>query len=228
MPVALNPNDFVYVTLISNRPGWEKDHHGNWSETKPGTESGSLTVAWNGRETELKPGRKTFVQLEAVCNAFGDPRSAATAQAIPIGDPANGERLFIPDRKAEVRRLRLRYSIQDGNDNTFENIHGIFLAPKVKIESESGEEIVSVLEDPDGLTVNEVATTIQQSQNTEALIAHLTRQVDALTKMVEENTSTKSTALDELDTDQDIHPKTPSFTSLDDIPETFDELPNDS
>lgn len=225
MPV-LNMNDWVYVTLLSNRPALERDAHGSWYETKPNGENQPLIVAWNGRETKLEIDKKTFVQLEAACNAFGDPRSLPTAQAIPIGDPANGERLFIPDRAAEVRRLRLRYSIQDGNDQGFENVNGTFMAPRVKMETENGEEIIPVLEDPDGKTVTQIATTISESENTDAMIAHLTRQVEALKAMVEKQNSATS-PLDELESDSDPHPP-PSFATLDEIPGSLDTLPDDT
>lgn len=228
-PATLNPGDFIFVTLLSNRPGHQKLNNG-WEETEPDKEKSSMTIGWNGRMTELKPGRKTMVILEAATNAFGDPRSAATAQAIPMGDPATGERLFIPDRTSEVRRLRLRYGIHDGNDGTFENINGTFMAPRVKMETENGDEIVSVLDDPEGKTVNQVATTIQEQSNSNALIEHLTKQVEALTRLVESNQSANpSPSLDELPSDVDSDPdpdSTSDFTPSSNS-DTFDELPDD-
>lgn len=227
MPATLNPNDFVFVTLLSNRPGYENLGNG-WVETRPDDISKPLTVGWNGRMTDLQVGKKVFVQLEAAVNAFGDPRSAATAQAIPIGDPNSGERLFIPDRTAEVRRLRLRYGILDGNDTGFENVNGTFMAPRVKIETESGEEIISVLDDPEGKTVNPVEVTVQANQDQNALIAHLTRQVEALKVMVEKQNEAGPSDLDDLPDDDDSTSSIPNFASVSDIPESLDELPNDT
>lgn len=229
MPV-LNPNDFIFVTLLSNRPGWQMDDHRNWNETNPGQENTPLTVGWNGRETHLQIGKKVFVQLEAATNAFGDPRSAVAAQAIPMGDPQSGERLFIPDRASEVRRLRLRYGILDGNDTDFYNVHGVFLAPRVKLETESGDEIISVLDDPHGNTVNQVATTVQQNSDKDALFEHLTKQVEALTLLVQgKQDANPAPSLDELPADfdpatADLSPVNAGLAGSD----TFDELPDDT
>lgn len=217
MPPVLNPGDFVFVTLLSNVPGKERD---------------PLTIGWNGREYKLEVGKRTHVPLEAATNSFGDPRSTNVAQAIPIGDPQMGEKLFIPDRPAEVRRLRLRYAILDGNDSTFENVSGQVMVPSVSIETVDGEELTTVFNDPTADTVTRTAPTVQQSADTQATIDHLTKQVEALRAMVERNASENpNPSLDALPSDD---ASTPSLEDLFNSSsgsgdgDTFDSLPEEN
>lgn len=212
MPV-LNANDFIFVTLVENVPG---------KEDQP------MIIGWNSREYTLAPGVKTNVILEAATNAFGDPRATSNAQAIPIGDPTSGERLFIPDRDAEIRRLRLRYGIDKGNDHTFEDENGVRRVPKVKMETMAGEELTPVLDDPTGRTINTQAPTVAETQDTNKIIAHLQKQVEELMKIVQDGRPSTDT-IEELPEDEDIREDgviTFDPSKLADS-EGFDDLPED-
>lgn len=224
--VTLNPHDFVFVTLIENAPQVEVSHDMT-IEGQPikNTTKRPLTLAWNSREYVLSPGKKTYVQLEAATNAFGDPRSGALQMSVPIGPPEAGERLFIPSRDAEVKRLRGRYGILTGDDTDFFDGNGTWRVPKVKLETMDGEELTTVLDDPKGNSVNPAATpTVTQAHDQQLTIEHLTKQVAALTKLVETQQATNpNPSLNDLPPDVDtIAPTTtlPEDTS----PKTLDEI----
>lgn len=196
MSVTLNPGDFVRVKLIKNVPG---------KETQP------LILGWNSREFVCYPGEETVAQLEAVINAFGDPRALAGPQNIAIGDPrVSDEKLFIPDRSSEVTRLRQRYAIQTGYDTGFTDFDGNSLVPEVELHTLSGEEIIPLTSDPLGTHNTPVVVTQAQAANTDEIISRMQAQIDALRDQIAVNPK----SLNELPEDSDptdvegIEPKT--------------------
>lgn len=185
MSVTLNPGDFVRVKLIKNVPGREDD---------------PMVLMWNSREFVCKPGEETVAQLEAVINAFGDPRAMATPQNVLIGDPrVSTEKLFIPDRASEVTRLRQRYAIMTGWDTGFTDFDGTPLVPDVELHTLSGEEIIPLTADPLGTHNTPVVITQAQASSTDDIIAQMQRQIDAL----REQMAVKPKSLDEIPEDSD-------------------------
>lgn len=185
MTVTLNPGDFVRVTLESNLPD-RKDQ--------------PLLLGWNSREYLCEIGKETVVPLEAAINAFGDPRALANEQQIPIGDPrVSSEKLFVPKRSDEVSRLRQRYAVSTGYDNDFVDFNGNRMVPKVKVTSLSGEEIITVLDDPAGHTATPQVLTEAQNIDTSELLRRMQAQIDALTAELSNNPQ----SLNELPSDTD-------------------------
>lgn len=203
MAPVLNPEDFVQVTLRKNASGALAMGPDGYKipavkDTDP------LVIGWNSRYTTLYVDQPAVVQLEAAINAFGDPRSTDVAQNVWLGEPGASERLFIPDREAEVRRLRARYAVETGNAGEFKDWNGDSLIPQVEMKTLQGEDIVCVLNDPAGQTVIHSVQTVNQQQDQMAVIAHLQAQVDALTALVQgANNPNNPTSLSSLPSDSD-------------------------
>lgn len=113
----------------------------------------TLVLGYNNRQYKINPGEKRTVPIYAAIVAFGDPRSIGSIRSWK--NPNTNEVGWVPDRAAEVRRLRVRYAILDGHDGTFEDASGKIAptVPLVKVEFMDGGDFVelpTVLDDPLG------------------------------------------------------------------------------
>lgn len=112
-----------------------------------------ITLGWNSRQYVIPAGKKKGVPIQAAIIAFGDPRALGNMRS--WRNPISNEVGWVPDRAAEVRRLRLRYGIQDGPEGTFYAADGEIpeAVPYVTVEfMEDGDwvKLNTVLDDPDG------------------------------------------------------------------------------
>lgn len=218
MAANLSPGDMIFATMESNVPGREDE---------------PIVLGWNSKEYPLLPGRQTHVPLEAAVNAFGDPRSIDSTQHIPIGDPRSGERLTVPSRSDEVRRLRLRYAIYDGDDTNFKNGEGNEPIPKVKLSTIDGEDLTTVLEDPYGESTITAVRTVSQENDAAAMIEHMQRQIDALAKLVRDQAASdqitsKQEGINDLPADEDTGEPTPDISANGDpVFDDPNEIPED-
>lgn len=130
-------------------------------------ESNPRTEMFSGRRYVLNPNEKIPVPWEAAVLWYGDPRSSENIAS--LRDPLTDATSFIPDRESEVRRLVVRY----GGDE-----HARF--PDVEILDLDGNNLYSVIEDPEGshvmparATVDEVAEKDRKISTLESRLARL-------------------------------------------------------
>lgn len=108
---------------------------------------------WDLVDYVIPPSGSDFLPFEAVKLFFGDPR--ATTQVRSMRD-SRGIVSFIPDRAAEVRRLRLLYSHGFGDFTGQEGPEVVWekdRIPQVTVETLQGERIYTVIDDPAGHSV---------------------------------------------------------------------------
>jgi hypothetical protein len=117
---------------------------------------------WDMVDYVIPPGGEDFLPFEAVKLFFGDPR--ATDKVRSVHD-VRGIVGFLPDRPAEVRRLRLMYDHGFGDYTGKEGPEVVWdpqKIPLVTVETLKGERIWTVLDDPVGTTVLPATTTVSQ------------------------------------------------------------------
>lgn len=134
-----------------------------------------FVIAWDGRNYKLEPGKDQFVPFECATLWFGDPRSTNLVQSA-VND--KGIRSFIPDRESEVRRLRVKYGNQ-GGDERYVQVH-----PFVEVYDVEGNRINTVLDDPDGETINVATPTVADNRDLQSLIERQQKQIDFLLSKV--------------------------------------------
>lgn len=130
-----------------------------------------FTIGWDSRQYRLEPGKDTFVPFEACCLWFGDPRSTNSIQS---AKNQHGIVSFIPDRDSEIRRLRVKYG-NIGGDERF-----VDPAPDVTIYDLTGEQIVTVLDDPSGDSITVAQPTVVDQSNLIATIERQQAQINLL------------------------------------------------
>lgn len=149
----LAAGDFVQVELL--------DVEGN-------ADYPQITLGWANKEYVILRGKKAIVPFEAMCNRFGDPRSGTIIT--PIREPGGDATGWIPDRKSEVARLRLLWGAHADNYPSFDDI----TVPLVWVtDLQSQEQILTVVDDPQGDSVNAV---LQTESDRSALLDMLDRQ----------------------------------------------------
>lgn len=176
---TLAPGDFLQVNNTSNQ---------------------SITLGWDSREYVLTPGSQKPVPMEAVINAFGDPRAMDVVHTVRFGGP-DSPPAFIADRTSEVRRLRQRWGIHDGPESSFENAEGKAMVPSVEVYTLDGQRLYTVVDDPAG---NKSAPVTPSSSNTtlEDLLARQQQQIDFLKAQLDVlNSSTETPAEDTAEID---------------------------
>jgi len=117
---------------------------------------------WDMVDYVIAPFQHDFLPFEAVKLFFGDPR--ATDKVRSVHD-VRGIVGFLPDRPAEVRRLRLMYSHGFGDYTGKEGPDVVWEAdkiPQVRVTTLKGERVFTVLDDPEGTTVLPATTTRSQ------------------------------------------------------------------
>ncbi len=132
-----------------------------------------LTIMWANKGYVLTPDKNVRIPFEAACLWFGDPRSGALSRSVKR---ESGEVVFLPDRRGEVIRLRLKYGNLFGDERGFENV------PDVRVETMDGEEIPTVLQYPDGIPTMDMP----QHTDIEALKVQLLRQQNTMNRLMGE------------------------------------------
>lgn len=130
-----------------------------------------FTIGWDSRQYKLEPGKDTFIPFEAACLWFGDPRSSNSIQSIKN---QHGMVSFVPDRDSEVRRLRVKYG-NIGGDERF-----VDPGPSVDLYDLEGNQITTVLDDPEGDDVTVATPTITDQNSLVEMVARQQRQIEFL------------------------------------------------
>lgn len=147
------PGDFLLVKNVGDEP---------------------VELAWNSRITTVEPGQEKPVRSEAVVLAAGDPRAVAVMQSLKLDADTV---VFIPDRPSEVRRLRQLYGQYAGDERVIDQD----LVPQLEVHSDDGEELYTVLNDPEGTqSAPKSDTSTTTSQELLALIERQQRQINLL------------------------------------------------
>lgn len=134
-----------------------------------------LTIGLGGRSYVLPPDKEVPVPFDAAVIAFGDPRSGENMASMR---DETGVVYWIPDRPTEVRRLRLKYGLETGNERTFEGTGGRI--PDVRIFTIDGEPVQFVINDPSGKAVEPARITEQEREGLMAIVERQQRQIEML------------------------------------------------
>lgn len=196
------------------------------SEFKPGTIDGEYTTVrvvntgdkllpmeWNSRKYHLKPGGINYVPYDCMKYWCGDPR----AFDVPNGRPH--ERF----RTNEWARLRILYGI-------YENTSDVQLMtsnlPSIEVYTPSGLRIPTVLDDPEGLTMDEFANQVSELDSAKSEIELLRNELaKAMARM--DGIENKNKPADPMlirELDEDRRTDAPLVTP---IPSTIPEDPKD-
>jgi hypothetical protein len=140
------------------------------------TEDDLVEWKWNGKPYRLQPGKPTMVPFELMTNMCGDPRANEKFQKIPI-DGEDGEWMFIAPRGYEIARLRVRHGGAGDIVNRLDDIPNI---PKVQVRDLEGNEILTVIDDPEGKHTLQAISTVSQQEQTLQLIQDQGRELKRL------------------------------------------------
>jgi hypothetical protein len=133
-----------------------------------------IILGWASREYTIPRGKKVIVPFEAMANRFGDPRSGS--KILPIKEPGGETTGWIPDRKAEVARLRLLWGAHADNYPRFDDIS----VPKIVVTDLNSEPVYTVVDDPEGKATEPVT---QTADDRDALLSMLDRQQQQIDRM---------------------------------------------
>lgn len=160
-------------------------------------------IGWDGKEWTLESGqdKAKFIPFEVAANWFGDPRAVDNMKSTVDHKRRYG---WIPDRPTEVRRLRVLYGVQHGDESKVYLPDGIMdtipdvgdwpdrkrhwlridsQIPRVQVfDLETKEKLWTVLEDPAGDHVTPALVTVTREQAQEKRIQHLEELVESLTR----------------------------------------------
>jgi hypothetical protein len=103
-----------------------------------------VVFRWARKYYTLEPGQEMFVIFEALVDALGDPRSCDTVPT--VYNDGNGSMGVVMERYAELTRLFARYGIEQENIDLL-----VAVAPKVRIETLSGQKVHFPSQRPDML-----------------------------------------------------------------------------
>lgn len=145
----------------------------------------TIILSWNSRKFQINPGEVKMVPVFAAITAFGDPRSVGSIRSWK--NPTSNEVGWVPDRAAEVRRLRAKYAILEGNDQTLQGSDGSIplTVPDVRVEYMEGGEFVyypTVIDDPEG---NDAILENSQSVDIQTLQASLEKTQRQLAMLIQ-------------------------------------------
>lgn len=186
---------------------------------------------WDLVDYVIPPDGADFIPFEAVKLFFGDPRSGKTVVSFRDSRGIVG---FIPDRSAEVRRLRLLYDHGFGEYTGLEGPQVVWepnKIPDIRVETLKGERIFTVIDDPSGASVTLAATT----QSEEASLRETVRQQGELIRALMERQNFAGNIPDvpeDEPPDMVYDPATEEIRNRIDEdpeadPEIYDELPED-
>jgi hypothetical protein len=139
-----------------------------------------LNLTWNSRRYTVLPQGRAHIPFDCAKLFFGDPRSGESS--VKMLDEYNQTQV-IPDRMYEVFRLRCLWpptitefrEFIPGDRTAFEN--GISdRLPHVRLETMTGEKIITVAEDPYGDTVVAAAPTRSDQDYLNTMIRQLAEQ----------------------------------------------------
>jgi hypothetical protein len=171
MPATIGPGDYVKVSYQGrDRP--VRDRDGQLVEVIFDDET-PLTLMWDSRPYVIAVGEEAHVPFEAMSLALGDPRSAENMASYR---DERGNTGFVLDRATEVRRLRTLYDNQMGPEGE------VMYAPQATVVDLEGEEVTTVLDDPQGAGVIPVPTT---ALDRDQLLAQLQRQQRMIEQLAE-------------------------------------------
>jgi hypothetical protein len=125
---------------------------------------------WDAVDYVIPPFAEDFMPFEAVKLFFGDPRSTDKVRSV---HDIRGIVGFLPDRPAEVRRLRLLYDHGFGDYTGKEGPDVVWeknKIPAIKVETLKGERVWTVIDDPEGTTVLPAATTVAQDDELRTIV----------------------------------------------------------
>lgn len=115
-----------------------------------------------------------MMPFEAMANWFGDPRSTSSIRS---NTDHKGLRGWIPDRETEVRRLRMKYGVEQGDERVIRE------HPNVEVYTASGERVLTVLDDPSGQSTNvEVPRSAKSFEDLATQVTNLQNQIAAITR----------------------------------------------
>lgn len=137
-----------------------------------------LLLTYDSRRYVIQPGERRPVPFEAAKVWFGDPRAAG--DVVSKRDEV-GRVQWIPDRKSEVRRLRVLYNVhpeqERARNSTYKAMWGDETQlppdalPRVAVYDYEGNEIHMVAHDPEGRSVIPVQQTLSDDDQLRSLIA---------------------------------------------------------
>lgn len=145
-------------------------------------------IAWDGKEFVLERDKEKFIPFELAANYFGDYRAVGGIKAVQDQKRRVG---WIPDRPAEVRRLRVIYGVQHGDESQVYLPDGLIDSirdpekkehwakidaniPRVQMfDLESRERLYHVLEDPAGEHVTPASMTVTNEQRLQSRVDRL-------------------------------------------------------
>jgi hypothetical protein len=142
----------------------------------------ALKIKYNNQVYVIEPNQTVAVPAAVAFLWFGDPRTSGSVPTFQRGEDGriNG---MLPARSQEVTRLRFKWGGQLGGDET--TFIGCVL-PDVTVKDFDGNEIVMVIQDPEGNSslpmpggidpsTSHLAETVQQQQK---LIDYLMKKID--------------------------------------------------
>lgn len=154
------------MTMTENKPVGFGDHVYIINEdVQP------YTFKFERRRYVLEPNKKNPVPFEAAVLWTGDPRATDKMQSVRT---EGGDVLFIPDRESEVRRLKVKYG---GEEN--------YQFPNIAVTTLDDQPIVTVLQDPEGNTVNPAVVTVEANTIASDRIRSLEEKLARLTALLE-------------------------------------------
>lgn len=188
-PITLG--DQVRLTFL----GWPDLPEGSQAKHSPLHRSGDeLKLSWNNRSVSIRPGTSVYTTFELAKNFFGDPRSIDGV--IRMKDDY-GNDMIVPDRAAEVIRLRNYWQSSDfatpqaqfreylPGDKSWVKESGISdMMPEVQVHHLNGERMWMVSDDPFGDHVMVTAPTRHES---ETMRNQLIEQSDVILELKKQN-----------------------------------------
>lgn len=139
-----------------------------------------FVIGWNNRYYTLLPKKDAHVPIEAVINAFGDPRAGGNMAYLRPEDGGTG---VVPDRASEIRRLAQLYGIetQQLKDHASGDSESPRPLPVVEVYTLDGDRLYTVLEDiPGEWTLSTEAPIRTDDEANRRIIENLQRQVQYL------------------------------------------------
>jgi hypothetical protein len=184
-----------------------------------------LRCMWDLVDYVIPPGADDVMPFEAVKLFFGDPRAGTDVARVVDRFGQSG---YLPDRKSEVRRLRLLYSHgfgdftgEEGPDLVWEKDK----IPHVKVETLRGERVWTVIDDPAGRMIAPAGTTVAEHDSLRETVQEQGRIIHALMQKLGVTTITDAPSniynpeTDAIEAEHDLDPNAD--------PEIFDDLPED-
>lgn len=160
-----------------------------------------VKVKYDGNTFNLPPHKEVVIPVAAAYNWFGDPRTAPKVQL--LRNEQGKVNNVLPSRVDEIKRLRFKYGGDcTGNE---ENLDGVKI-PDVTVTDLDGNEVVTVLKDPEGhfgVAVSPEQEAANQNDSLLQIVKRQERQIALMMKQlsINEDTPEVSASEDDLPTD---------------------------